>query len=322
VRAEGVLRLTNDRVSAEIPAEYPNWMIRKRLKIELIPRLIEAHEEYGLRYTGESAGAVMAPSEYFVPERRWDAVCQVFLAKTDEPPEPHGSGVLLRIGHRPFLLTAAHVIDADSQGDLLVTTKRKLIPIAGHKVAIGLPSSGRREDDKYDVAYCAVDEACEASLIEDGSVFLERDDVDLSVESHSEDCYMFAGYPWRKTERKHGCIEASFRTMTGLTLSARDVTRHGYRPQDHIIVRFRRKRSKPLDTDELRISPLPHGMSGGAIFKWPRTTNAKHSDFKLAGIATDYDSRANLLIGTRLHCFIRCIAMDYPDLPIVVSDKE
>jgi hypothetical protein len=67
--------------------------------------------------------------------------------------EQVGSGVLIRIVDRIFLLTAAHVTDFDKNGTLLMPSQRGYMPITGKYSVTSMPASGRRSDDKLDVAF-------------------------------------------------------------------------------------------------------------------------------------------------------------------------
>src|SRR5207245_9667086 len=91
-----------------------------------------------------------------------------------------GSGVLIRIINRTFLLTAAHVTDRRSDGTLLIPGRKGFVEITGCFSAMRVPASGRRMDDRLDVAYYCLDDDC-LSALNPAYPILERPDALLEA---------------------------------------------------------------------------------------------------------------------------------------------
>src|SRR5438874_11777040 len=67
-----------------------------------------------------------------------------------------GSGLLLQIENKYFVLTAAHVI-AEHYADIYVITPYLAIYLGGMLYHVSLPASGNRTDDKIDLAIMELD---------------------------------------------------------------------------------------------------------------------------------------------------------------------
>ncbi len=75
-----------------------------------------------------------------------------------------GSGVLIRICDRTFLLTAAHVADFKNEGSIMIPGEYGFTSPSGWYYTMNLPTSGNRDDDKLDVAYVCLDKNSEDNL--------------------------------------------------------------------------------------------------------------------------------------------------------------
>jgi hypothetical protein len=235
--------------------------------------------------------------------------------------EQVGSGVLIRIVDRIFLLTAAHVTDFDKNGTLLMPSQRGYMPITGKYSVTSMPASGRRSDDKLDVAFVWLDEDCVSRLDSDYMV-LDRPDVYLEVPSGRFE-YTFAGFPWRRSSVKARCIDTQLTTMSGIEAKQNEYEALKLDPKFHIVMRFHRRRmfsnflKKPIK------GPLPDGMSGGGAYIWSEEALKDWPvRLPLAGIVTDKALEKNLLIATRLHVYIQWIFHKYPDLAAIAGGSD
>jgi hypothetical protein len=229
------------------------------------------------------------------------------------------SGVLVRIVDRTFLLTAAHVTDRQSEGTLLIPGQRGFMPANGYFSAMRLPASGRRSDDKLDVAYFLLDSDCVNDLHPHCTV-LERPDVSLEADPPLLTYYTFAGYPWRKGRVGEGIVATDFRTFTGGEADKSEYKVLGLTRSRHIAIRFNRKRTFSQRLGRVITSPLPHGMSGGGVYVWNQEALKKWPvRLPLAGIATEFIPDRSLLVATRLRVYVRCIFHQEPDLAAIAT---
>lgn len=72
------------------------------------------------------------------------------------------------------------------------------------------------------------------------------------------------------------------------------------------------------DLGENLIPPLPHGISGGGIFAWPKGNSDKiiPENRQIIGVAHTYKEKDDLLIGTKIIAFIQAIMINNPDIEI------
>jgi hypothetical protein len=234
-------------------------------------------------------------------------------------PELIASGVLVRIIDRTFLLTAAHVTDRQDEGTLLIPGERGFIPANGFASAMRLPPSGRRADDKLDVAYYWLDRGCVDDLHPDCTV-LERQDMSLEAEPPVHTDYTFAGYPWRKGRLSKGAVGTEFTTFTGGEANQSEYEALGLSRSLHIAIRFNRKRAYCQRTGRVTMSPLPDGISGGGVYAWsPEALRTSPVRLPLVGVATEFVPDRSLLVATRLHVFVGCIFHNEPDLAAIAG---
>ncbi|MGZ4963606.1 MAG: hypothetical protein ACXWKG_05170 [Limisphaerales bacterium] len=229
-------------------------------------------------------------------------------------PDQIGSGVLIQIGDDKFFLTAAHVSDQEEDGTILIPGRRGLIEPTGYFARMRKPASGRREDDKMDIAYYRLSDECVADMDAE-CLFLERPDVNLEGEPRLRLQYTFAGYPWRRGRVGKNTVEPDFATFSGMEATTADYIRLGLKRDRHIAVRFNRKKTFSQRQRRVVTSPLPDGVSGGGVFVWSEEALAKSPvRLPLAGVANGFIADENLLIATRLHAYVKCIFYKHPDI--------
>jgi hypothetical protein len=231
-----------------------------------------------------------------------------------------GSGVMIRICNRTFLLTAAHVADFKSEGAIMIPGRDGFMSPGGYYHTMNLPASGNRDDDKLDVAYVCLDNDCADNLHSDCRI-LGHQDLSLEIEPIRRGVYTFAGFPWRKGKVKDGAIETDFSTMSGSEVQKSEYEALGLNRTHHIVIRFNRERSFSERYKRVVVSPLPSGMSGGGVYAWSEEAlKARPVRLPLFGIANEFVPDKDLLVATRLHVYIRCILHSYPELFTIVRE--
>jgi hypothetical protein len=232
-----------------------------------------------------------------------------------------GSGVLIRILDRVFLLIAAHVMDRFNDGELLIPGNGRFIPLTGSVGAMKLPPSGDRADDRFDVAYCWLSPEC-AEDLDPSCLVLDRDDVDISSKAEPRTSFTFAGYPWRKSAAKNGRLETRLTTFSGVEADSDIYEAFGLNRTTHLIIRFNREKAFHSGQNQMVTASLPHGMSGGGAYVWSKDALKKWPvRLPLAGIVTDVVRANKLLIATRLSVFVNCIFHNQPDLDELVGNS-
>jgi hypothetical protein len=252
----------------------------------------------------------------------FEATVPIVLERQDtQKPELIASGVLVRILHRTFLLTAAHVTDRQCEGTLLIPGKQGFIPANGYFSSMRMPASGRRLDDKLDVAYFRLDSDCVNDLHADCKV-LGRQDVSLEANPRLRSTYTFAGYPWRRGRASKRVVETDFTTFTGGEAAQSEYEALGLSRSLHIVMRFDRKRMFSQRLGRVTTPPLPAGMSGGGVYAWSAEALKRWPvRLPLIGIATEFVPDHSLLVATRLHVLLGCIFHNEPDLAVLAKSR-
>ena len=229
-------------------------------------------------------------------------------------PEPHGSAVLLDIGGKLFLFTAAHVLDHSSdEGDFYLPFNGVLVCLSGMWFKTSIPPSGDRKDDNEDAAYVCCDISGFQPEPHRRNV-LCRSDVCLATTGKRK-MLRVAGYPARRVQVENGSVKSEANSVEGYELDDRMYDNLGLSRQRNVALKFDQKRmfSPRLNRTITPISDFA-GMSGGGIYLESPVADPPSVRFQLVGIATDYDQGRGIVIGTRLPVFLKYIFRNRPEL--------
>lgn len=254
-------------------------------------------------------------------ERFANAVCPIFLSESKGCTVCLGTGVLLQLQSKPFLLTAAHVTDQRCLGRLSIPGRAGDVGLSGYYSGMRLPPSGDRTDDRYDIAYVRLEEKT-VQMLHPALSFLTWEDVDVFDTSVEGDAYSFIGYPYRKSHVAVKTISTELGSFSGEGAKLADYSRLRYKPQHHILIRFRRHKALNYGTGQRQTAVHPEGLSGGAVVAWDKYMEEKTTlppPPKLVGILTTYHQAQHHLAATRINCFLECIWKNNPDLPFAMA---
>lgn len=218
-------------------------------------------------------------------------------------PELGGTGTWLQVAEEKFLVTAAHVID---EGFIWFPMSKGFKRLASPGV-ITNPHTGCRDKDRGDFAIFHLlpeDIAAKHPFHE----FVRMSDIDVNLNYRIRDKYEFVGFPWRreKRDRTTNQITPGFMSVTSESVSEKTFGLLGLSIYMHVVIAFDRKK---MMHNGLRITaPLPHGMSGGAVWKVYEGSEMR----KLSAIAIEY--RNNSLIGSRISGVLEYIRARFPFL--------
>ncbi len=176
-----------------------------------------------------------------------------------------GTSFLLHLDGRPFLVSAAHVIDESAHSNLYVGGDQGLVPIEGTWLATDKPN-GDRAKDKYDFGYLALS----PKLVDEiGPVkYIAESELSKNRGSTFGRIYQAMGYPASRNSR----IDITARSVPAkawiynspasqIPQLAKDWNVSG---EDHIFVGYDKKHS--LDTRGARINSIKvRGASGGVL---------------------------------------------------------
>jgi hypothetical protein len=200
----------------------------------------------------------------------------------------HGTGVLIKTTDRFWLFTAAHVLEG-----------HRALFLPGESRNIVVPSDRFITcRDPLDLAFTELSPADAADTESIGSKFLSVEHLDGTAGPFPPLRCGILGYPDRSVE-----VDGDSRKMkvhptvlSSSLLSLKELSSARLNPEMQIAAFFKGfmtptgKKLKGFD---------PRGLSGGAFM-------CKAGDkVKLVGIATDYDPRRKMIIGTRLRSLLQ-----------------
>lgn len=247
-----------------------------------------------------------------------------FYAEQNGEPKQCGTGVLLQIADKHFVLTAAHVLDLRHRHNLPLGISNgvgghSLIPFQQIPItASAIPESGDRNDDCFDIGVGELPQ----SIVEElrlGKQFLHLRDIDPYDKQERTSWYFLLGFP---------------SAANPTNVQARVVSYHGfaygcqlYSGDRGELPRFNRDVEIALDFGHLRKkdedgnpieAPPPRGLSGCGIWRLaePGVSIASWNsgEKRLVGIQHTWNKDLQVLRGTRINYVFRLIRRKYPEL--------
>lgn len=246
-------------------------------------------------------------SEIYKNNQTFKATIPVYLRESAAKiPELVGSGVLVRIRNRIFLLTAGHVAEHKNKGDYFTLGKSGFTELWGNFTRLA-HVSGRVANDSLDVAYLELHKDF-ASAVDPKFQAIESQDMFAQASSSLLHNYTFAGFTWRKNKVKGKTIQTEFITYSGPEIAEKEYIALGLKRDRHIAIRFNCRKTFSVAKNRLRISPHPEGMSGGGVYLWNEEAMKNWPvRLPLAGIANRFISDKSVLIATRLNIYMGSI---------------
>jgi hypothetical protein len=236
-----------------------------------------------------------------------------------------GSGVLVQIGGRHFVLSAAHVLDLHTQHKLpffLMPDEigKKLVSLHGATLySSELPASGDRKDDPMDAGFLELTPQI-VSELESSKAFLTLQGIEPNDPFHRRSWYMTAGYPYEVNMSDH---ELRLHTSTLFAYASwpyygeRGVPQN-FNPEFDLCVHFVRDDSTEGDEEVLADVPDPHGVSGCGMWRLASADKPieawKPDDVRLVGIQHSWSIDLDILRGVRVNHPLRMLAVSVPAL--------
>jgi hypothetical protein len=220
-----------------------------------------------------------------------------------------GSGVVARLFGRAFLLTAAHVAHQSKEGALFIPGASVFVPLPGSFFASEEPHEAQKTD-ALDVCFFDLGPASDLAIAPRIHPLSEIDSRADEFVGGSANIYTFFGYPASRVGYRGNDIITGGERIAGSGLNAAELERFGLHPARHLAIRFHRRKSRRIGSDLRYTAPMPHGMSGGAIYAWPKAPIGQRgipTTFYLVGIAHTYLQKECLLIGTRVEGLLSAI---------------
>jgi hypothetical protein len=235
-----------------------------------------------------------------------------------------GSGVLLQIGDKSFIVSAGHTFDARRMADvpLWVTSGvagSKLLPLG--EILIRSSETNDpfyRTDEPFDVAVCELTRETAAQIAVEKR-FLRLNDVDPWDRQEPRSWYMVYGYPTKLSPPDEATLSINANAVALATFI--------YCDERGPLDRYDKEVGIALDFDPATIRnddgrsaapPHPGGMSGCGIWRLVEAgTDMKVwnlNDVKLVAIEHTLKTKKNVLVGTRIRYALQMIYRNHPDL--------
>ncbi len=241
-----------------------------------------------------------------------DSVCPIFCQKEGERIYQLGSGVLIEFRGYVFLLTAAHVIDELKRAYLLVPHAECEIKSIEGAYAYINPSGGRSKDF-LDYGYFKLNENFLEGLREH-FYFVKEHELGIEKYYADKEQFSFVGYPYRKSNVSGGSVSTEHYAYGTYHAELSEYECLGFPVEACILTKFNRKNSFNPNSRRIELPVLPHGVSGGGVFIWPREiTCIPPNNRKLVGVGNTW-KKEGYFAGTRIEIYLEAILRNNPSL--------
>jgi len=273
---------------------------------------LERFQKYKNEILRATANSILESTiQFFYNNKRGDAAAT-------------GSGLLISLADKYFMLTAAHVI-AEDYNEIFIILPTKELFLGGHLHFTPIPASGKREDDKIDIAVMELEDSVVADILATFK-FLTLDDIEIGHKNIELPYYLSVGYPASKTKKIWNKAEISaipFPYQTEPETSF-DYAKFGFTKATHLAVKFDGKVTSESDAN-IHSAPQLNGISGSGLwflkdFATPNTVKNR----KLVGLVIEKISDQNnkAIIATRIDLVTEFIRQHFQiDIPISPTIK-
>lgn len=251
-------------------------------------------------------------------------VCALYHPSEDgQFPIQFGSGFLLNVGSRFFLVTAAHVLDENDDDKTLYIAA----PESGNLEELAGPSfrtdfGGNRQKDQQDVGVIEIT----GSLLDNiGKLnFASVDQLDVNDTGEHGSLYFATGYPATKNKVKRSPSRAFRRRLFNYLaniLPSDKLTKLNLSPASHLIISFDKKNTFLPKEDSKTTPPDPHGVSGGPLLRFDAYGEGALKCM-IVGMVIEYHESLRGILAVRAPFFVEALAHHYPDLvPLLPKTK-
>jgi hypothetical protein len=233
---------------------------------------------------------------------------------------PIGSGILVRVAHERFLITAAHVADFNSTTGLYLPCGQKIKRIAGQGRCTVPPANGRKHD-MCDSCFIRLNPDF-ADEVDQGFTFLSPDSIEMSDFTSDDDHYLISGFP---SERQHydPVLEFYMGRRNGFVsypASKRIYRKCGCRRRSHIVLGNPTENFSDLEGNRAKTTSL-ECMSGGGVWKieYPYFDEPYLS---LVGIIIEHHKRWGVVVGVRINGVMEMIRETHPELSRFIPESS
>ncbi len=237
-----------------------------------------------------------------------------YLKVKDGIPEPHGSGVFIKISNNYFLITAAHVIDKKENDIYVGIENKEVLKLGGELTMNRAPYS--RDEDRIDLAIMKL---CDESItrLSPKYSFLDISEIGINHEFRELPLYQSVGFPASQSKYNRYKNELKSKPFIYTTMPA---SQELYDELDcesfsNIIVHYDKKKVRDYKSNKLVTGPDPFGISGSGLWYIPTNqlkAKGEKVEKRLVAIMTEWSIKnRKYWIGTRIDIFTEIIRQKY-----------
>lgn len=232
-----------------------------------------------------------------------------------------GTGILLEIGLKNLVVTAAHVaVDAKTL-PLAIGIPNSDVPfvkIEGCEIYHSTSKCGDHTDDELDLAVIDLSEELVARIRETRQ-FLRVRDLDLGDRITSFGMYLVLGLPKVWSNQEENKTTSEVLSMSTLPQAFESVSFvENLNPRSHFVLDYGRTSFFGRDGREIVKPPPPKGISGCGVWRIATAADMQRPDFlpppQLVGIVTGWYESKLVLKGSRFALALGIILTKFPEL--------
>jgi hypothetical protein len=219
-----------------------------------------------------------------------------------------GSAVLFKFENGYYLLSASHVLETKDIDNILVPTTEismRKFPTIGI-VSTPIPKSGKREDDKIDIAVLKLYNPTFIEELKSYKQFLDFSKIEFDEPiSFGLPNQIVCGFPDHRMKFdpiKKGWKASLFVFLFRIS-SFNKYEKYNCNKETHIFLEYPKYLQQESSNDPLVISKNPHGISGCGVWQIEKSNsiNEDSLEYKLIGIIIEFQSKYHrVLIASRL----------------------
>lgn len=247
-------------------------------------------------------GMILKPSVDYALK----STIQIYQNTQSDRLKPLGTGVFLAIGDKHFFVTAAHVAD-DQKKWFLPVGEYEIVP-AGNLECTKMPPSGKRDDDKIDLAVMQLNDPWQVSYLKQFHRFLNVGDL-YTGRTPAEQWYLIVGYPASATKIFSGNVLPKPYPIATQGAANFNYQKKGFLSSRNFALMSSGK-ATAADNPLLQQAPNLQGISGGGLWLPGRpVVGGVMTSPRLAGIVIEDSESGNgkVLVATRTHVLIQFI---------------
>lgn len=228
---------------------------------------------------------------------------QLFLDKRHNPklpPHSLASSVLISVGEKHFLISAAHTFHEEDLQNVGIMFGNNFCPIGGELWWLEPNVGDNYDPNKQDIAIFKLDEIT-VDVLKKRYKFLTWDKLGFNHHSSTKSRYLSFGFPEKKTRKNYPTKEI---IPTSIILGLFGLGERYYRENNFDEKKLLLLLIKQQEMDDLNIEvvkPLPEleGMSGCGVWN-VFNLSIENSQFELVSIVTGQNHSKSILYSTKV----------------------